>query len=264
MTDKLELKSCHEVIDTVSVADVDSIFYGKPIGPDILTVVMKNGKRLYCDEVCPINSLQEERVSEKKCMFTKDSYTDEDRKVLCADCDEKCEYSKKEISVSEELEKELDKYIKDNFTIDKEQLDKFGLEEKDYMYSMDKSDMEKMVRYFTGNYKIPVSDDLEEAAKLYISDSLCITGEEDWDDAAIEALNAYKAGAKWQEKQDQETIEVAEDHAMLAGMEKMKEQMIAGAVEGIAHPNDKEIWCDMDKYNLKEGDKVKVIVIKED
>ena len=62
MTDKLELKSCHEVIDTVSVADVDSIFYGKPIDPDILTVVMKDGKRLYCDEVCPINSLQEEPI----------------------------------------------------------------------------------------------------------------------------------------------------------------------------------------------------------
>ena len=42
-----------------------------------------------------IDSLQEEPVSEKKCMFTKDSYTDEDRKVLCDDCKEKCEYSKK-------------------------------------------------------------------------------------------------------------------------------------------------------------------------
>jgi hypothetical protein len=42
------------------VADVDSIFYGKPIDPDFLTVVMKNGKMLYCDEVCPIDSLQEE------------------------------------------------------------------------------------------------------------------------------------------------------------------------------------------------------------
>lgn len=60
---KLKLKNCHEVIDTVSVADVDSIFYGKPIDPDILTVVMKDGKRLYCDEVCPIDSLQEEPIS---------------------------------------------------------------------------------------------------------------------------------------------------------------------------------------------------------
>ena len=64
MTDKVELKSSHEVIYTVDVADVDSIFQGKPIDPDILTVVMKDGKRLYCDEVCPIDSMQEEPVSE--------------------------------------------------------------------------------------------------------------------------------------------------------------------------------------------------------
>ena len=64
MTEKLELKSCHEVIDTVDVANIESIFYGgKPTDPDILTVVMKGGKRLYCDEVCPIDSLQEEPVS---------------------------------------------------------------------------------------------------------------------------------------------------------------------------------------------------------
>lgn len=51
--------------------------------------------------------------------------------------------------VSDDLEEELDSYIKDNFTIDKEQLDRFGLDEKDYMYSMDKSDMLAMVRHFT-------------------------------------------------------------------------------------------------------------------
>lgn len=43
-----------------------------------------------------IKALQKEPISEKKCMFTKDNYTDEDRKVLCADCDERCEYNKKE------------------------------------------------------------------------------------------------------------------------------------------------------------------------
>ena len=58
---KLELKSSHEVINTVNVADVESIFYCKPTDPDILTVLMKDGKRLYCDEVCPV---QEKPVSE--------------------------------------------------------------------------------------------------------------------------------------------------------------------------------------------------------
>lgn len=107
---------------------------------------------------------------------------------------------REEEPVSEELENELDSYIKANFTIDKEQLDRFGVKEKDYIYSMDKSDMKEMVRYFTGNYKIPVSNDLDEAAKLCVSDYLCITGEEDWNDAAVDALNIFKAGAKWQKE----------------------------------------------------------------
>lgn len=64
MTNKLKLKSCHEVIETVNVADVDSIFQGKPTDTDILTVVMKDGTRLYCDEVCLVDSLQEEPVSD--------------------------------------------------------------------------------------------------------------------------------------------------------------------------------------------------------
>ena len=31
----------------------------------------------------------------KKCMYSKDDYTDEDRKVLCDDCEEDCKYNKK-------------------------------------------------------------------------------------------------------------------------------------------------------------------------
>lgn len=60
-----------------------------------------------------IDSMQEEPASEKKCMFTKDSYTDEDRRVLCDDCKEKCEYSKKEEPISEDLEEAVDEYAPD-------------------------------------------------------------------------------------------------------------------------------------------------------
>ena len=102
--------------------------------------------------------------------------------------------------LSEGLDAELDKYIKDNFTIDKEQLDRFDVEEKDYMYSMDKSDMLKMVRHFTNNYKVPASEDLEEAAKLYVSDWFNITNEDDWDDTAVDSLNIFKVGAEWQKE----------------------------------------------------------------
>ena len=51
---------------------------------------------------------KKEPASEKKCMFTKDGYTDEDRMVLCEDCKEKCEYSKKGEPVSDdEIEKQF-------------------------------------------------------------------------------------------------------------------------------------------------------------
>jgi hypothetical protein len=87
MTDKLELKSSHEVIETVSVEDVDSIFQGKPTDPDILTVIMKDGKRLYCDEVCP---MQEEPVSkdleEAAIMYAKEEYNHKNPATLPDRC----------------------------------------------------------------------------------------------------------------------------------------------------------------------------------
>ena len=75
--------------------------------------------------------------------------------------------------------------------------------------------------------------------------------------------------AKWQEKQDQKTIELAEDHAMLAGMEKMKEEMMekaADMVVGYWMPNGLMLTVDETEnyYNIDEGDRVKVIIIKED
>lgn len=62
----------------------------------------------YHKEEQVIKELQEEPVIEKKCMFTKDNYTDEDRKVLCEDCKEECEYNKEEEPVSDdEIEKQF-------------------------------------------------------------------------------------------------------------------------------------------------------------
>ena len=67
------------------------------------------GKSKVCKELLSlINSMQKEP---KECMYSKDNYTDEDRKVLCESCEEECEYSKKGKPVSEDLEKEIDEYI---------------------------------------------------------------------------------------------------------------------------------------------------------
>lgn len=49
---------------------------------------------------------------------------------------------------SEELKKELDLYLQENFTIEKDVLNKFKIKEEDYMYSMDKSDILKMLNHF--------------------------------------------------------------------------------------------------------------------
>lgn len=78
--------------------------------------------------------------------------------------------------------------------------------------------------------------------------------------------DAIKYGMKLQEKQDQETIELAEDHAMLAGMEKMKEQMMAKAIDAhcFGFQGAALFSFRLPADNHLVGSEVKVIVIKED
>jgi len=62
---------------------------------------------------------------------------------------------------------------------------------------------------------------LEEAAEEYASLEYDCHSETDAFYAMLQK-DGFIAGAKWQKKQDQETIELAEDHAMMAGMNKAK------------------------------------------
>jgi hypothetical protein len=50
-----------------------------------------------------IDVVQKEPISEKQCMYSKDNYTEEDRKVLCDGCKEECEYAQNGEPVSEDL-----------------------------------------------------------------------------------------------------------------------------------------------------------------
>lgn len=119
----------------------------------------------------------------------------------------------------------------------------------------------------------PVSEDLEEEIENYIKDSLDIKFPTT-DKEQIKADIRYIARhfAEWQRQKDQETIELAEDHAMLAGMEKMREEMMKDAVdaavhEGLSNKYIKEQNKDaFDKAlaNFEVGDKVKIIIVKED
>lgn len=54
-----------------------------------------------------IDSMQKEP---KQCMYSKDNYTAEDRKVLCDGCVEECKFNKKEEPVSDDLEEVSKKY----------------------------------------------------------------------------------------------------------------------------------------------------------
>lgn len=49
-----------------------------------------------------------------------------------------------------------------------------------------------------------------------------------------DTIDAFIAGAKWQVEQDQETIELAEDHAYFAGKEKLREELLEWLKEQLA------------------------------
>lgn len=78
--------------------------------------------------------------------------------------------------------------------------------------------------------------------------------------------DGFIAGAEYQRKQDQSLIELAEDHAILAGMNKMKEEMMEKAVDGrymkAASSVYVESWpLDIDPDSVKAGDEMKLIVV---
>ena len=79
----------------------------------------------------------------------------------------------------------------------------------------------------------PVSNDLEEAARKIATRHSHITGDTYYANDAW----FFKKGAQWQKQQDQSTIELAEDHAYLAGQEKI----IAKACDWLADNYSKYI-----------------------
>lgn len=72
---------------------------------EIFDEKIENAKYEECrDTLNFIDSMQKEP---KDCMYSKDNYTDEDKKVLCGGCKTECEFNKKEEPVSEDLEQEI-------------------------------------------------------------------------------------------------------------------------------------------------------------
>ena len=78
----------------------------------------------------------------------------------------------------------------------------------------------QILQYIDSLQEEPVSNDLEEAAHSYVDTTI------EWFDSEGNpcCYPAFKAGAQWQKERDQSTIELAEDHAYLAGQEKIIEK----------------------------------------
>lgn len=105
--------------------------------------------------------------------------------------------------------------------------------------------------------KHSLPSDLEEAATEFANQD-CVT--------FISRKKGFIAGAEYQRKQDQQLIELAEDHAMLAGMNKMKEEMMEKAEECELYWDGDFLAIDLNMAALgySERDKVKVIVVPEE
>lgn len=121
------------------------------------------------------------------------------------------------------------------------------------------------------NVSSETPNDLEEAAQKF-ADMEYMVG--DVDRSAL--YKGFWHGAKWQAEQDKETIELAEDHAYLAGAVNEREQMMKDAVEWDYTLEDGRIEFEGDPLpclnpilnlpypKFKPEQKVKLIIVKED
>lgn len=165
----------------------------------------------------------------KKCMYTKDNYTDEDRKVLCDGCEEKCEYAQKEADWLQELHCKLD--------------------------SLSKEDFEKVwARYH--QKEEPISEDLEEAASEYLKQNYDIDNIYEEDDLSIR--NTFKAGAQWQKLKLIYKAIIYNDKIYPTTYENEPTEFCLDGGEEV-----RLITEAVNSGLLKQGDKVKVIIVKD-
>ena len=161
--------------------------------------------------------------------------------------------------------KNLLQLVKDG-KADEETIRKYDLDNLDDLIAF--CDSEEMQQ----KHLEPASEDLEDASNNYCLNIRGYPRVKDKIDIFI--CNAFKAGAQWQKTQDQQTIELAEEHAMLAGMMQERERMIKDAIEvpvtatGMrANSKGVTTYADIEiptKERLTpRRDKVKVIIIKE-
>lgn len=112
---------------------------------------------------------------------------------------------------------------KNQFVSQAEAFHKIGKEDKESYYASLASNMNSLSCFIDSIKEDPVSNDLEEAATKHARKQLSNPDYPTYNDE-YEMECAFEAGAQWQKERDQSTIELAEDHAYLAGQEKIIEK----------------------------------------
>lgn len=119
---------------------------------------------------------------------------------------------------------------------------------------------------FLDTLEEPVSEDLKEEVRQYYSNNCT------WDALKQPMLSIItrcaRHFAEWQKKQDEKTIELAEDHAYFAGGVNEKAKMMEGAVavEVVGEKRDLRLIDSTQRclFDAKRGDWLKIIIVKED
>lgn len=176
-----------------------------------------------------LDDMQEES---KVCMYSKDDYTDEDRKVLCDGCKEECKFNKKEYSVNNGLDLGCGVIWRDEEPVSED----FEVEVKKLWMEIN-----------TGH-----SYSIVDSYNIFYG--LCMDI------------------AEWQKQKDANLIFNAKEDGYRLGLATMKQQMMAKAVDGFVIEDIEEGNGDFllsaeylsKDIGLKDRQKVKVIVIKDD
>lgn len=143
----------------------------------------------------------------------------------------------KRLSLLWDLIPEGEKVLKDDFT-------------KDDANNLGKyTELESLLKLIDSLQDEPASEDLEEAASKYVREDFHERSRAD-----------FKAGAKWQKQQMKEVLQTEYEK----GRFDMREEMMKHAVEAKV---DLDLDCNIKldcEYEFHVGDKVKIIIIKED
>ena len=243
------------------------------------------GKVKACEELLSfIDSMQKEP---KECMYSKDNYTDEDRKVLCDGCEEECIFNKKEESINNGLDlgcgviwkdeepviepqvkesaktQHVNKTCKEKGNSLTQKSETIDFEQELYKYFGQVKDFTLGIRIAKRFYEIgkkhqeSVSEDLEKAAEQDVCEAVNTCSAigipndhiPSWVQDAM--VNEFIHGAQWKDKQ------------LMAKAVDITVHIDAGGYPYVdrtieLYDYDREIPL------AKKGDKVKIIVIKQE